>query len=647
MTMKRRLLGCLTVVLALMLLLCASAYAAEDPIKISMEVSESKFTAPKEIDISIKITNSGEDDMPSPVTLYFPDGEIIEEFGSPTLAGGASKTWTGKWTVTQEQLEAGGITFSLRYAILDDNDEIINKEKNFTWPIEYAGASASVEVNRTVTPSVAGKGQEVTVTYEIVNTGTVEVTDVAIKETNAVSSRRGSIKSIAPGEKATHTFTVKMGTRDITSQGTVTYKAGGKSYTVKKESFLIKYGEIKLTASLKADKKGGAPGDTVKLTLTLKNTGSVDYQNVRVTDPILGEVWAGKTVPAKDSVTLEKEITVTETATHQFTVSGQDTEGNEVTTASGTVEITAVAPEEKITLTLAASADKETVYTLPGIVKFKVAITNDSAVDVKNVKVYATGVLLYTFPEILAGETREFTRDVSVSMAGQYRFDATVVNQLDELETFSSDIIRIAYAQPTAVPTEVPIATPAKPTYVPEPTSDGLPDYVMTFQRVLQVIYYAALALALISAALLITGIVRRIQAKQQSDKAYDHLERGTYRDYSQPAEIGETEELPEAQPVQAAPVAVEEDAEVEETLRQLYPRTEQAFAKVDPTLTVEGDEPAAEEIPVTEEIPAADEAPIAEEAPAAPTFILTEEDAPAEDSADETSRRRRSDRHQ
>ena len=63
-----------------------------------------------------------------------------------------------------------------------------------------------------------------------------------------------------------------MGTKDITSAATISFKAGGKSYTKKVESTTIKHGEVKLSATLKTDKKGGAPGDTVKLTLTLKNT---------------------------------------------------------------------------------------------------------------------------------------------------------------------------------------------------------------------------------------------------------------------------------------------------------------------------------------------------------------------------------------
>ena len=203
------------------------------------------------------------------------------------------------------------------------------------------------------------------------------------------------------------------------------------------------------------------------------------------TDAVLGQVFTGLTVPAGKTVTQEKEIIIDETADYQFTVTGEDASGATVETATDRLSVQALDPAQKITLTVEASADRTTVYTLPGTVKFVVKVTNNSTVEVKDVTVSASGVQLYSFPSILAGETRDFTRDVSVSMGGQYRFDASVKNQLSETETFQSNIIQIAYAQPTAAPTEAPIVTPPMPVYEDMPTSDGLPSYVGSVQRVL------------------------------------------------------------------------------------------------------------------------------------------------------------------
>ena len=634
--MMKRLIVCLVAILMLTMGVFAVAGAATDNIKIDMDLSTTTFTEPKEITVSIQVSNTGETDMPGPVTLYYPNGKQVEEFGSPTLTVGTSKSWSGVWEVTQKQLEAGRITFKLKYSIENEAGELVNKTKNFSYPITYTGAVATVEITRSITPTTAREGQEVSVTYDVVYTGNVEVTDVSIKENSSISAKKGTIDSVPAGEKASYTFTTTMKKKDLTSSATITYKAGGKSFTEKKESASIKYGEVKLTATLNADKKGGVAGETVKLTLTLKNTGNVDYQNVTVTDAVLGEVFTGLTVPAGETVTQEKDIAIAETADYQFTVSGTDASGSSVETSTDRLTVQALDPAKQVKLSVVDEADRDTIYNIPGTVKFIVKVTNESSVDVSDVSVYATGVKLYEFPTILAGETREFTRDVSVSMAGQYRFDAQVKNQLSETETFESNIIRIAYADPTPVPTEAPIVTPPMPVYEEIPTDDGLPAYVGSVQKTLDVLYWVFMALAGVSLLLLAIGVVRRIQSSIASSKAQDHLERSSSRDYTRPSAKAEKGKLKkdEAAPAEQAEAAAQEEnvvaegegANAEETIRQLYPRTA-ARMQLDATVTVEGEETEPEAF-VEEETPAEEaEAPVQEEA--APT------------------RRRRSQRHQ
>lgn len=609
MTMKQRLIVCLVVIMTVLFALTGVASAnAYDNYNIAIELSSTKLAEPKEITVSIKVTNVGETDMPGPVTLYYPNGKQVEEFGSPTLTAGSSKSWSGTWNVTQTQLENGKLTFKLKYSIYNEAGELINKTINFGREIEYTGAVTNVEINRTITPTTARKGQEVTVTYDVINAGNVDITDVNIKEHANISSKAGKIDSVPAGEKASYSFTTTMGSKDLTSQATITYKASGKTQTDKKAAATIKYGEVKLSAGLTADKKGGPIGDTIKLTLTLKNSGTVDFQNLTVTDPVLGEVFASQTVAAGQTVTLEKDVPITETVDYQFTVKGEDATGTPVETASERVTVTAVDPSQVVVLSVEASAQPEVVYTLPGTVKFNVKVTNASAIDVQDVTVTASGVELYTFPSILAGETREFTRDVHVSMAGQFRFDAKVKNQLNETVTFESNIIPIAYELPTPEPTEAPIVTPPKPVYEQVPTTDGLPAYVSTVQNTLGVLYKVFMVLGAICLVLLLIGVVRRIQANAQSAKAQDHLERGTYRDYTQPAPksrkekkadpkeepvtrpIGEDKEAPAVPDADDAAEYAQDGDLMAETLSKLYPNENKTDAAV--TVEVEGEQP-------------------------------------------------------
>ena len=126
------------VILMLVLMMCAaSSQAAGDLLKFDMELSSSRFTGPMTITVSITVTNVGDKDLPGPVKLYYPDAKEVEEFGSPKLAAGAAKNWIGSWTVTQKELEAGKISFIVRYSDYDENGELKTFAKSISRRIQY------------------------------------------------------------------------------------------------------------------------------------------------------------------------------------------------------------------------------------------------------------------------------------------------------------------------------------------------------------------------------------------------------------------------------------------------------------------------------------------------------------------------------
>ena len=91
-----------------------------------------------------------------------------------------------------------------------------------------------------------------------------------------------------------------MGKEDLTSGATITYKSEAETetqtYTVENQT--ITYGEASLTANLTSNVKGVVENGTVTLTLELENTGNVDYSDLRVTDPSLGDVFTNQQLKA-------------------------------------------------------------------------------------------------------------------------------------------------------------------------------------------------------------------------------------------------------------------------------------------------------------------------------------------------------------
>ena len=529
----------------------AESTASTLPIKVELDFSKYQFTAPEEITVTIRVTNVTDEKFTSPVSVLDPNGSIIEAFGTPLLDAGASQSCTIAWNVTQADLNAGQLAFRVRYPRKDENGIVSNASNNFVKRISQVQAEPEIQVSRTITPGIARKGQEVSVVYEIRNVGTVDVTGVRIKESSAVSSNTASIGAIPAGEKKSHTFTVTMGTKNITSNATVTYSAGGKSYTEKVADAAIKYGTVNLNATLTADRKGGNVGDEVKLTLTLKNTGKKNITGITVTDPTLNTVFTDVTVEAGKTVKLEKTITMTETAEYQFTVTGMEGKTG-IETATGRLPLTAIDPAKAPSLTVETTASTDVVFTLPSVIRFTTTVTNTGNYDAKNITVSSSGVSLANFTTM---------RDVQVNMVGKFRFDATLRNELDEATTFEGNIIQVQQAAPTSVPTQVPVTTPQPFVAEELPTEDTLPAAVTTFQGVLTTLYYIFAVLAVISAVLLAVSIAGRVMNRPKDGQ--EQLQLSERRNYTE--EVPEDERVMIADESENAPEA-EEKPETAET---------------------------------------------------------------------------------
>ena len=570
--MKRKGLFLCLAVAALVLLLGVASAAETDPIVCSMELDPNKLTGPGTVNVTITISNSGDTDMKDPVVLYDPAAQIVSDFGTNgavMLKAGESATWTGTYDVSERTLENGSVVYYVKYTLYKDSGEAVDQSQPIRQQISLQTAETDIEVKRTISPTVAGEDQEVVVRYDITNSGTVTLTDVTIQENKDIHKEKQTIPELEPGKTAEVRYTVTMGKKDLTSGATITYKSETESktqtYTVENQT--IAYGESSLTAKLSSNVKGVVENGTVTLSLELKNTGSVDYSDLRVSDPSLGDVFTNQQLKAGQSLTLEKEITVPVTAEYQFTVTATDEGGTEMSVMTEPLTVTAVAPEDALNLTVTATADRTEVFEQPGLVRFTVDIVNDSQVEAKNVVVSHGDTQIYTFASIPAGESRTLSRDTALSMAGKFRFTVTAEDPLESKLTFESNEIQIAFSVPTpapATPTPPPEPTP-DPTFSPatvppitDPSVGRVPKVIQSV--LLPVIVVAGLLLAA-SCVLLIIATKRRADQRKASKSAIDQLERAKRRDYVTPAEEEEPPQ-PAEEEVTVNSTALDEEGE-------------------------------------------------------------------------------------
>ena len=524
-----------------------SAAEGVDAVAFNMEATGTEMTGPGEIGIQVRVTNTTQSDMTDPVTLYDPSGNVVTAFGTDgkvTLKAQASYPWSGTYSVSQAELEKGSLTFSIRYHMTDASGSIFEVSQENTIALTYAGEHARLGVTRTVTPEVCRQGKTVTVTYELVNTGNVELTNIKVAE--KLNGRSQTVDHLSPGGSQKLTFSTNINKTDLISAATITYKAAGESglKTETVPEFTVQVAKPDLSMRLEAVTPNVNIGETATLMLTFVNNGNVSYSSVTVRDEKRGEVLTGLEIPAGTTVSFPKEFVLNEPATFKFTALLPDNTGESREMTADPVSVQVFDPNNDLILTLDLSSDTTTVGQFPAVMRFSLNVTNNGDSEVKNVKITHGTVPIRTIDVLGAGQTVKVECDVEVSQAGQFRFTASAVDSLKNNRTFQSNVIRISYTAPTVAPTSVPVPTVA-PLVTEKPVTDADLDPVVVkgreYTRWLAYAFAGLLALALV---LLIVAAVLRGRAKRRSDNAYDHLDLAKRRDYGRdPDEAGDEDE--------------------------------------------------------------------------------------------------------
>lgn len=540
---KRMKLVCLVLLAALLFGMGTVAHAVVDPIEFTMQVSPDSLTAPGDVQVSLRVANTGTADMKDPVTLYDPAGNVVASFGdggSVMLPAGAFKTWEGTWNVTEAELDKGEIAYTLKYHLEDAAGELIAMNSAAVAKVNFIGEKVGLTVNRTITPEVVRSGKEVQVAYELYNNGNVAIQDIRVKE--AISRTAQKVDSLQPGEKKTITFTSKIGNADLQSSASITYKAGDDTKTKTQEiaELAIPLARPNLDIEIMSPSTGVNIGEAAKLQVVFKNEGNVSYSNVSVSDVNKGEIITNLSIPAGATVTEEKEFILTELTTFKVTATLPDNTGETKTLTSNELVVGVFDPTKSLLLTLNLTSEQENVQKTPADVRFHLTVTNNSNIKAENIAITHGDTAITTIDALEAGESTRITRDVRISQAGKFRFTATAKDTMNNEVSFDSNTLQMAYAPATPAPTVEVIPTPAAPKQVtPAPVDDVL-------YKTKDALTIALAAVGVVFGVLLILFVVStvaRARSKSKSKAAYDHLELSERRDYTEPSDEPEEEE--------------------------------------------------------------------------------------------------------
>ena len=335
-------------------------------------------------------------------------------------------------------------------------------------PIPLAFAADITVSNVSVTPSSLSSGGNVTVKGTIQNTVGEEISlSVSYAEDVKVN------KTLAAGDSYTFSVTCGVSSSDLDSSNTyvvVDWSSDNHSGS-KRVPFQVAREEekVSLTFTRSISKTTVNAGDSVKLTYSLKNTGTADITGLSITDPAVPDgVASGISLKAGASRTVSKTIKPTETVTSTpkatFTASGsshnKSVESKKITVNGGDAK-----------LSVSAIVDKPLINSGDSVT-FTIALRNDSTVPVSNITVTDDqGNTVKSGLSIAASadndtKTETFTYQTSLTSPRAVTFKVSYPSGEETKTVTSSPVVVNINGQPflSAAPTNVSITATADPT---------------------------------------------------------------------------------------------------------------------------------------------------------------------------------------
>src|SRR5579862_4419071 len=404
------------------------------------------------IDYSITVSNTGSETLTN-VTITDPLTGFSIDVG--TLAIGASTTVTDSYTVTQANMNNGGLITNVATAT---DDQLDNVSSTVSTPVD-ADAALKVTKAYTTQPSdgtdpngaagvVDHASQVIDYTIVVTNTGNVTLTNVTVND--PLTGQSVDVGTLLVGQSATVTDAYNNSTLEqnhldsntaITNTVSATSDQGASataavttpvdpdpSLTISKSvTTVVHAASDVITTPLHVD---GA-GDVIDYTIVVSNTGNVDLTNVVVTDPLTGNAHTdsaslapGATYSFTDSYTVTQSDMDSHTALTNVATATDNQGDNMSSTVSTPVDQDhALTIAKSVTTVVHAASDVTTtplhVDGAGDVIDYTIVVSNTGNVDLTNVVVTdpLTGNA-HTDPTSLApGATYSFTDSYTVTQS--------------------------------------------------------------------------------------------------------------------------------------------------------------------------------------------------------------------------------------
>ncbi len=422
--------------LALVAVLSMSSVAyADDAINTSVRVSPATLSGEGTASVTVTIKNNG--DPVSNVQLKYPSPtDTVISLGD--IGSGDTKTHdNGDWNISADMLDKD-LAFTVMWTSQDGTQKSGNTQ---SFMIQKQDISIKVSGSATADVNEVEKGGNVKFSFSFKNDGNTLLENCKLTAPMIDGGAQiGEEFTLEPGATNNKTYTVAVN-ENMTVTPTYKYDTNGQTFTYKLDPINITVKEapktVTMSVTLNTDKTDAKPGDIVKFTVKVTNTGTSNLDGLTAKD------FDGNNVPLSatslqpgQSATGTTDIPINVTGNYQFTVSAVGAGGVAIPQRSNAVAITAAGgqPTADPTDVIDPSRVVRTyveISTLtlkdgPGPVTVKASVENLTDKELKNVVVIndLVGTIGNT-QTLAAGATQAFEKTFTVEETGDYMFVTT------------------------------------------------------------------------------------------------------------------------------------------------------------------------------------------------------------------------------
>lgn len=381
---------------------------SQDPgLRIDFSVKPDAMVAPGDVTMTFEIVNQSDRPIQN-ITLTSGDGLLSEPIGQ--IAPGESQTLVRPHTVTQEELDAGVLSYTVTHDPPEPDGEKVVYALNVS--IGKDSAQPDVDFTRQLSSDYVARGGLVTATYKIRNTGNVALNALRIRD--SLGDFTGRLEQLGVGETKTFISRVTVSDETASAPELEYVSSSGESHSLALDPLPIHIAESALSLSFSVG-RSVFDADTADAMLTLTNTGNADCTGITVLDDVYGGVIADVvTVPGGGQpVEIAYTYPLRGEGEFRWRVTGTSGTGEALDMRTDTVSLSAMPTDARIDITLQASA-RTPVINRAGGVTFDFTVANGGTV-------LAEDALLY---EVSRGELRRLTAlppGAPLTLSARYR----------------------------------------------------------------------------------------------------------------------------------------------------------------------------------------------------------------------------------